>query len=87
MRRNVDDREPGGRGAATAMVVRPINLNSFEFVVVSALRAKQLLSGCVPRVDGLHGAATMAQMEVAQGLVARAEDSVVAPPRQCEWQL
>ena len=63
------------------MVVRPVTLNAYEFVVVSALRAKQLVAGCTPRLAGEHGAATMAQMEVAAGRVARAADATAAPPR------
>ena len=43
----------------------------YEFAVVSALRAHQLMQGCTPRLDGLHKATTMARMEVAAGKVAR----------------
>jgi hypothetical protein len=43
----------------------------YEFVVVSSLRAHQLMSGCVARVDGRHKATTMAQKEVAGGKVRR----------------
>jgi len=53
------------------MVTRPIHLNAYEFVAVAALRAKQLVAGCTPRLEGDHSAATMAQMEVAAGRVAR----------------
>ena len=70
-----------------AMVIRPLHLNAYEFVVISALRAQQLLAGCVPRVDGLHTAATMAQMEVAGGRVTRSDPDRAAPSRQCGWQL
>jgi DNA-directed RNA polymerase subunit K/omega len=68
------------------MVTRPVNFNAYEFVVVAALRAQQLLAGCTPKVEGDHGAATMAQLEVAAGHVARAHTT---PPeaRQCRWQL
>jgi DNA-directed RNA polymerase subunit K/omega len=70
------------------MVVRPIHLNAYEFVVVSALRAQQLLGGCVPRIEGDHGPSTMAQMEVARGRVARSDNpSTDATSRQCAWQL
>jgi len=70
------------------MVIRPVDVNPFEFVVVAALRAQQLLAGCVPRLDGPHGAATMAQMEVARGRVARSEtEEPPAVSRQCGWQL
>ena len=56
------------------MVNRPSHINAYEFAVLSALRAQQLIAGCTPRVEGIHNAATMAQMEVAGGLVARAAD-------------
>ena len=69
------------------MVNRPPAYNSYEFVVVSSLRAKQLLAGCVPHVVGEHTAAIAAQMEVAEGRVARCGDDVPPPPRQCTWQL
>ena len=69
------------------MVNRPKEYNRYEFAVVSALRAKQLLAGCTARLGGEHSAATMAQMEVADGQVVRAGDGLPAPPRQCEWQL
>lgn len=70
------------------MVVRPIHLNAYEFVVVSALRAQQLAQGCVPRVDGEHGPATTAQMEVAQGHIARVNggDATTVTQRLCGWQ-
>ena len=55
------------------MVNRPVHMNAYEFVVLSALRAQQLLAGCLPRLEGDHSAATMAQMEVAGGRVARDE--------------
>jgi DNA-directed RNA polymerase subunit K/omega len=69
------------------MVTRPLHMNPYEFVLVSALRAMQLKSGSLPRVDGEQGAITTAQMEVAQGFVARAEDITTVAPRQCVWQL
>ena len=58
------------------MVNRPREYNSYEFVVVASLRAKQLLAGCVPQVEGDHNAAITAQMEVADGRVARATNQV-----------
>ena len=69
------------------MVVRPIHLNAYEFVVVSALRAQQLLAGSVPRVEGDHSPATTAQMEVALGRVARSNDGEDEALRQCNWQI
>jgi DNA-directed RNA polymerase subunit K/omega len=58
------------------MVTRPTSMNAYEFAVVSGLRAKQLILGCVPRVGGDHKKSTKAQMEVAEGLVSR----VIDPP-------
>jgi hypothetical protein len=45
-----------------------------------------LLRGCTPRLAGEHSATTMAQMEVAEGCVARTGDDVVATPTPCGWQ-
>jgi DNA-directed RNA polymerase subunit K/omega len=69
------------------MVNRPREYNSYEFVVVSSLRAKQLLAGCVAHVEGEHTAAVKAQMEVAGGHIGRTADDLPPTPRQCEWQL
>ena len=51
------------------MIQRPAGLGTFEFVVLATLRAAQLMRGCRPRVDGIHKAAVIAQLEVAQGKV------------------
>jgi DNA-directed RNA polymerase subunit K/omega len=61
------------------MVTRPTHLSQYEFAVVSALRAKQLLAGCTPRLPGEHNAMTMAQMEAAAGHVSRAVDATAQP--------
>jgi hypothetical protein len=58
------------------MIARPSHLNAYEFAVVAALRAQQLMAGCTPRLCGEHGATTMAQMEVAAGCVARSDGVV-----------
>lgn len=55
------------------MVKRPIGMGNFEFAVMAGLRAHQLTRGCTPRSDGLHKIPVMAQMEVAEGKVVRAE--------------
>jgi DNA-directed RNA polymerase subunit K/omega len=68
------------------MTIRPPHVNAYEFVVVSALRAQQLLARCTPRLPGTHSATTMAQMEVADGLVARDRADAPASPPQCGWQ-
>jgi len=46
---------------------------SFEFVTVASARARQLLEGCVPRVEGSPKPARRAVEEVASGAVSRAE--------------
>jgi len=48
--------------------------NAFEFVVVASARAKQLLVGCTPRVEGSPKPARRAQQEVMAGLVKKIED-------------
>lgn len=58
------------------MVIRPPHINAYEFVVVSSLRAKQLLAGCVAHFAEPHNAATMAQMEVAAGRIARVDGEI-----------
>lgn len=46
--------------------------NSFEFVVTSGARARQLLAGATPRVEaGDHKKTTIAQQEVATKAVER----------------
>lgn len=57
----------------TRPTTRPAN--SFEFVTIAAARARQLLEGCVPRVDGSPKLARRALQEVVAGEVARAEAS------------
>jgi DNA-directed RNA polymerase subunit K/omega len=47
--------------------------NSFEFVTIAAARARQLLQGCVPRVEGSPKPARRALQEVVAGAVKRAE--------------
>jgi DNA-directed RNA polymerase subunit K/omega len=51
--------------------VRP--KNSFEFVTVASARARQLLEGCVPKIEGSPKPARRALQEVSSGLVTRAE--------------
>jgi DNA-directed RNA polymerase subunit K/omega len=47
--------------------------NSFEFVTVASARARQLLEGCVPKLEGSPKPARRALQEVASGLVKRVE--------------
>ena len=53
--------------------VRP--KNSFEFVTIAAARARQLLQGCVPRVEGSPKPARRALQEVVAGTVTRADNA------------
>jgi DNA-directed RNA polymerase subunit K/omega len=53
--------------------------NSFEFVTIAAARARQLLEGCVPRVDGSAKPARRALQEVVAGEVRRAEETTSDP--------
>jgi DNA-directed RNA polymerase subunit K/omega len=68
MKRTIHSLEPT---AGTIMVQRPEEMNAFEFVVVSSLRAAQLMRGCTPRVTGIHKTIQTAQLEVAAGKVSR----------------
>jgi DNA-directed RNA polymerase subunit K/omega len=56
--------------------VRPAN--SFEFVTIAAARARQLLKGCLPKVEGSPKPARRALQEVASGLVTKAETDTSA---------
>lgn len=49
--------------------VRP--KNAFEVVTVASARARQLLEGCVPKVDGSPKPARRALQEVSTGAVSR----------------
>ena len=61
------------------MVKRPVEFNPFEFVVMSAQRAAQLLRGCVPLVPvDSHKVVTTAQMEVATYRVQRSPPAPAA---------
>jgi DNA-directed RNA polymerase subunit K/omega len=52
-------------------------MNPFMFSVLSTLRAKQLMRGCIPRVDTIQKTIMTAQLEVAAGKVAM---EVTPPP-------
>ncbi|MEZ5317019.1 MAG: DNA-directed RNA polymerase subunit omega [Vicinamibacterales bacterium] len=59
----------------TTETVRPTMKpkNSFEFVTIASARARQLLEGCVPKIEGSPKPARRALQEVANGLVTRLE--------------
>lgn len=62
------------------MVQRPSGFNAFEFVVLSGLRAAQLMRGCTPRVVSGHKVITTAQMEIAEWKVVRAAPVIAGAP-------
>jgi DNA-directed RNA polymerase subunit K/omega len=47
--------------------------NAFEFVTIASARARQLLGGCVPKIDGSPKPARRALQEVTAGLVTKVE--------------
>jgi DNA-directed RNA polymerase subunit K/omega len=49
--------------------------NSFEFVTIASARARQLLEGCLPRVEGSPKPARRALQEVVAGAVKRQDDA------------
>ena len=61
------------------MVHRPSEFSAFEFVVLSGLRAAQLMRGCIPRIEGGHKRIVTAQLEVATGKVVQAARAVMEP--------
>jgi len=49
--------------------------NSFEFVTIAAARARQLLAGCTPRVEGSPKPARRALQEVVGGAIRRVDNT------------
>jgi DNA-directed RNA polymerase subunit K/omega len=63
------------------MIPGSVNGRPFELVVVAALRNKQLVRGCLPRVAMAHKLTTTARLEVAAGkVVGSRPDKVPAGP-------
>ena len=48
-------------------------MNKFEYVVVAGARAKQLLKGCTPKVEGPDKKARLAMKEVKLGKIEKVE--------------
>jgi len=46
-------------------------MGTFHFIILTSLRAAQLMRGCRPRVNGDHKAIVIAQLEVAEGKIAQ----------------
>lgn len=60
-------------------MIYPTNAaNPFELVVVSALRTRQLMAGCPPRVDPALKHTVTATLEVLAGKVAKVPPAVRA---------
>jgi DNA-directed RNA polymerase subunit K/omega len=64
------------------MVDRSTLPNAFEFVVVASARAKQLLQGCLPKVEPSGKPAKTAQREVMEGFIQPIHDEHVEPAHQ-----
>jgi len=62
------------------MITRPSGTSGFTFSRLSALRAAQLMRGCVARVPAGHKHTVTAQLEVAAGKVQALEDTF--PPSE-----
>jgi DNA-directed RNA polymerase subunit K/omega len=55
--------------------------NSFEYVTIASARARQLLQGCLPKIEGSAKPARRALQEVAAGVTTRvAGESASQPP-------
>jgi hypothetical protein len=68
--RGRETRYVGTPSVGSSLVVqRPPGMGGFQFVVLSTLRAAQLMRGCRPRVDSMHKATITAQLEVSAGKV------------------
>ena len=50
--------------------------NSFEFVILAALRVRQLVDGCTPRVEGEGKRTTIAQREIRAGKITKIDPSI-----------
>lgn len=59
------------------MIQHP-GIGTFEFIILSSLRAAQLMRGCTPRIPTTHKRMMTAQLEVAAGEIVRSPPTV--PP-------
>lgn len=58
---------------------RVAKTSTFEYAVVAALRAHQLIRGCTPQMPGIHKPTIMAQLEVSAGKIVKLSDPVADP--------
>ena len=56
------------------MVPHP-GIGTFEFIVLSSLRAAQLTRGCSPRISATNKRMVIAMMEVAAGEIRRSPET------------
>lgn len=56
------------------MVPHP-GIGTFEFIVLSSLRAAQLMRGCTPRISVTNKRMVVAMLEVAAGEIRRSPES------------
>jgi DNA-directed RNA polymerase subunit K/omega len=55
----------------------PPGVGLFEFTVLATMRAQQLIRGCKPRVVVEGKLTTVAQLEIAAGVVARLDEGAL----------
>jgi DNA-directed RNA polymerase subunit K/omega len=59
------------------VIHRPTEFSAFEFVVLSGLRAAQLMRGCTPKIEPGHKTIVTAQMEIASYKVLQAARAIL----------
>lgn len=63
------------------MLIPHPGIPTFEFIVLSSLRAAQLMRGSIPRVDASHKRMVIAQLEVAAREIQRSPETATTVPR------
>lgn len=56
------------------MSERTPTTNAFEFAALAGQRAKQLMRGCTPRVEGDEKPTRLARREIATGVISKVEE-------------
>lgn len=70
-----------GAAAWEVLVIeRPDGVGAFEFITLATLRTAQLMRGCAPRIEGPYKRTTIAQLEVAEGMVTRQVENAEQTP-------
>lgn len=65
-----------------SVIQPPAGIGNFHFVVLSMLRATQLIRGCLPKVEGKHKPTVIAQFEVAEGKITSLIGPHANPPEK-----